>query len=177
MKTDLLEAILFLESDGINLATLTSLLACSKEETKAALQEFSKDLQTSHRGIQLVQQGATYRLKPASHLLPQLLPKYRRQKRPSLSPAVMETLSIIAYTQPTTRVEIEGLRGVSVDASLQYLLQEEYIRKDGKREVPGNPDLYVTTTRFLRVFGLNSLEELPALDPVDAMRFQKDESS
>ena len=85
----------------------------------------------------------------------------------NLSPAALETLAIIAYTQPTTKGEIEGVRGVSSDSVIASLLDRRFIVESGRRDVPGRPLLYKTTPDFLEAFGLKSLDDLPAVD-VDA---------
>jgi len=90
-----------------------------------------------------------------------------------LSRAAMETLAIIAYSQPITRAEIEAIRGVNVDAMIRLLLEKNLIAEIGKRDVPGKPMQYGTTQEFLRCFGLNSIEDLPKLDEVENTRFSR----
>jgi len=85
----------------------------------------------------------------------------------------METLAIIAYSQPITRAEIEAIRGVNVDAMIRLLLEKNLIAEIGKRDVPGKPMQYGTTQEFLRCFGLNSIEDLPKLDEVENTRFSR----
>ncbi|NLZ43807.1 MAG: SMC-Scp complex subunit ScpB, partial [Clostridia bacterium] len=81
-----------------------------------------------------------------------------------LSQAALETLAIIAYKQPVTRAEIEALRGVSVDSSINTLLERGLIEEKGRKDGPGRPILYATTGNFLKYFGLNDLSELPAIE-------------
>ena len=89
---------------------------------------------------------------------------YKERNKQKLSRASLETLAIIAYRQPITRLEIEEIRGVDSSGVIHHLLDLELISIRGKKEVPGRPFLYVTTKKFLEYFGLNSLEDLPNLE-------------
>jgi segregation and condensation protein B len=84
----------------------------------------------------------------------------------------METLSIIAYSQPVTRSEIEAIRGVSADNMIRLLLEKELIREAGKKDVPGKPAQYGTTKEFLKLFRLNSIADLPKLSESELDRFE-----
>lgn len=86
-----------------------------------------------------------------------------------LSRAALETLSVIAYKQPTTRAEVEQVRGVDAGATVKSLVERKLVRIAGHREVPGRPMLYATTKRFLEVFGLAKLEDLPTLREIDEL--------
>jgi len=85
-------------------------------------------------------------------------------------------LTIIAYSQPITRAEIEAIRGVNVDSMIRLLIEKNLIKEVGKRDAPGKPMQYGTTQEFLRHFKLNSLEELPKLDQIEAARFTKEQN-
>ena len=84
----------------------------------------------------------------------------------------METLAIIAYSQPITRAEIEALRGVSADNMIRILLERNLIKEVGKKDVPGKPVQFGTTKDFLRLFRLNSIADLPKLDETESERFE-----
>ena len=84
----------------------------------------------------------------------------------------METLSIIAYSQPITKAEVENIRGVSADNMIRTLLDKNLIKNIGKRDVPGKPTIYGTTKDFLKTFGLGSISDLPRLDDVQQARFE-----
>ena len=88
-----------------------------------------------------------------------------------LSKAALETLSIIAYSQPITRAEIESIRGVNADNMIRLLLERDFIKVIGKKEIPGHPSQYGTTEEFLKYFHLNSIAELPKLDESEEERF------
>lgn len=112
-------------------------------------------------GIFRVAGGFQFMTKGSFHLTVGTFLKQRSKKR--LSQSALETLSIIAYKQPTTRAELEGIRGVNCDYALQKLLEKELIYIIGRSETLGKPLLYGTSDRFMEYFGLNSLAELPAL--------------
>ena len=98
--------------------------------------------------------------------------KYGKRNESRLSRAAMETLAIIAYSQPVTRSEVEAIRGVQADNMIQLLFEKNLIRKMGKKDVPGKPIQYGTTREFLKIFRLGSIAELPKLNESEAERFE-----
>ncbi len=163
-----LESLLFTSKKPLNIKKLQELVndeyPLKKSEFQEAIKAIQLDYQT--RPIELVEVASGYRFqlreenaKWASRLFVEKPPKYSR--------ALLETLSIIAYKQPTTRGEIEEIRGVSVSSNLIHtLLEREWIRSVGHKEVPGRPALYATTKQFLDHFNLQNLEQLPTLSEV-----------
>lgn len=121
------------------------------------------DEQYQDRGIELIQVASGYRLQVCAELQPWISRLWRERPK-KYSRALLETLALIAYRQPITRAEIEDVRGVSVSSNIIHsLLEREWIRELGQRDVPGRPMLYGTTKTFLDYFNLRSLEELPTL--------------
>lgn len=168
----MVEAILFASQRPLTLDEIAARLP-HVEEIARLLLDLQEEFET--RGFQLVERGGQWQFQTASdlsHLLQEEMDDTRR-----LSRAAVETLSIIAYHQPVTRSEIEDLRGVSVSrGTLDVLLEAEWVRPRGRKQVPGRPVLYATTDHFLAHFGLEALEDLPGLselraagllDPVD----------
>ena len=98
--------------------------------------------------------------------------QYGKKNESRLSRAAMETLAIIAYSQPVTRSEVEAIRGVQADNMIRLLLEKDFIREMGKKDVPGKPIQYGTTREFLKVFRLGSIADLPKLDESEAERFE-----
>ena len=128
------------------------------------LNEITEEFKAESRGIKLINIDDSYQFvtKPEnSEFIQKLLKKNKRQ---SLSQASIESLAIVAYKQPITRVDIDEIRGVKSESALQRLLERDLIKDVGRLEVPGRPILYGTTDEFLRQFGLQSLKELPSLD-------------
>ena len=123
-------------------------------------------------GLHLVEFDGGYMFAPKRELWEYLKDRYGRKNDSKLSRAAMETLSIIAYSQPITRGEIESIRGVSADTMIRLLLAKDLIREVGKKEAPGRPIQYGTTKEFLKLFGLSSIADLPKLDELDRDRFE-----
>jgi segregation and condensation protein B len=164
----LLEAALLSASHPLALHTLQS-LCCDYTELKEEILALLNDLRErwQERGLELLslENGWRFRVKLSysSYLLEVI-----GERTPKYSRAVMETLAMIAYKQPVTRGEIEQVRGVSVSTQvIQTLLERGWINIIGRKEVPGRPALYATTSQFLNDLGLNSLEELPSVSEVD----------
>jgi segregation and condensation protein B len=133
-----------------------------KEMILSALEQLRSDY--ADRGVELVEVAGGFRFQTKAVHAPALR-ALRESRPPRYSRALLETLAIIAYRQPVTRGDIEDIRGVTVTTEImRVLLDREWIRQSGSREVPGHPALYVTTPIFLEYFGLTSLKELPGLD-------------
>lgn len=130
--------------------------------------ELNAEYETQERGFEIAEVGGGYqmrtRLDLAEHVRA-LQPK----RAVRLSRASLETLAVVAYKQPVTRAEVEHVRGVDAGAVLRTLLERNLVRIAGHREIPGRPMLYATTKRFLEVFGLASLEDLPTLREVEEL--------
>ncbi len=132
-----------------------------KKALRAVLQELSEDY--ADRGIEVKEVASGWRIQVSRECAP-WVSRLWEEKPGRYSRALMETLALIAYRQPITRGEIEDIRGVSVSTHImRTLLEREWVRVVGQRDVPGKPSLYGTTREFLDYFGLKSLDELPTL--------------
>jgi segregation and condensation protein B len=132
-----------------------------REEIKAALEDIATELKP--RGFELVEVASGYRLQVKEELAP-WVSRLWEEKPQRYSRALLETLALVAYRQPITRGEIEDVRGVAVSTNIiRTLLERDWVRVVGHREVPGKPAMYATTRIFLDYFNLKSLEELPSL--------------
>ncbi|KAA8601512.1 MULTISPECIES: SMC-Scp complex subunit ScpB [unclassified Pseudoalteromonas] len=141
--------------------TVLADLAISMSRINTAIDAIHTHYQT--RGIKLVEVGSGYRFQACSSLSPWLSNLWQ-ERAPKYSRALLETLSLIAYRQPITRGEIEQVRGVTTgSAIIKTLLEREWVKVVGHKEVPGKPALYATTKLFLDYFSLTGLDELPAL--------------
>jgi len=172
METALIEAILFLESEPIDIARLVKISGLSKELVEMALENIHSRHDVPESGLQLTENGGTYTFSPKKLLWENLKDHYGKKGDDRISRAAMETLSIIAYSQPITRSEIEGIRGVSSGGVLKILLEKNLIKEIGRKDAPGRPFQYGTTKDFLKLFRLNSIAELPKLDDTDKERFE-----
>ena len=160
----ILEAILFVAGDPVRVDDLAHAMNLTVSEMAEALEALGDHLSLENRGIQLNRSGESVFLSIRPAYAPQVEAFLQPlQKRP-LSQAVLETLSIIAYRQPCTRGDIESIRGVKCDYSVQSLLTKGFIEECGQRETLGRPTLYRTTDAFLKHFGIETLEDLPTVD-------------
>jgi len=156
-----IEALLFVASEALSIKQLAKLTGA--EESAVALAVSKIEEEFAHRGIVVRFAGAGYRFASAPAAR-EAVEAYLLPPKSNLSPAALETLAIVAYTQPCTKGEIEDVRGVSADSVIATLLDRRFIAESGRRETPGRPLLYKTTPEFLESFGLNSLDELPQID-------------
>ncbi|GAA0767196.1 hypothetical protein GCM10008908_05980 [Clostridium subterminale] len=161
----IIESLLYATGDPLEIDTIASILECSAEFAIELLKVLEKVYERDEsRGIKLICINKAYQLgtKPINSDHIQMLLK--TNIRQSLSRAALETLSIIAYKQPITRVEIEDIRGVKSDRAISTLVEKGLIKESGKKNVIGRPNLYVTTDEFLKHFDFTSLGELPSLE-------------
>ncbi len=151
--------------------TLDNILDLFSEEQRPAKKELRETLEAltgdyEGRGCELVEVGGGYRISVRPEYAP-VVSHLWEERPPRYSRAMLETLALIAYRQPVTRGEIEDIRGVSVSTNIvKTMLEREWVRVIGHRDVPGKPSLYATTREFLNYFGLKSLEELPTLQEI-----------
>lgn len=161
----IIEALLFVSGDKLSLKDISNAIELNSKETIKILNEMIYDYENDiNRGIKIININGEFQFvtkEENSDYIQKLLKKNRRQ---SLSQASLESLAIIAYKQPITRIDIDEIRGVKSDSALQRLLEKEIIKEVGRLEVPGRPIIYGTTDEFLRQFGLENLKELPTLD-------------
>src|SRR6187402_1436070 len=155
-------------------ATVKGLKKVKEAELTAALEELVKEHEAAARSYRLVCVAGSWQFVTQPEFAPWLKALVGVKARPSrLSQPALETLAIIAYRQPLTRAEIEQIRGVNVDGTMQTLLERGLVEQTGRAEVVGRPSLYGTTTLFLEYFGLKSLEDLPAADELRRIPIEK----
>ena len=171
-ETALVEAILYLESDPVDEGAISRISGLSKETVKSALDNLSERYASLDSGVELSRIGGGVLISPKREHWEKLKERYGKKSEGKISRAAMETLSIIAYSQPITRTEIEKIRGVNADNMIRLLLEKELIRETGKKDVPGKPIQYGTTKEFLKLFRLNSIADLPKLDESDMEKFE-----
>ena len=171
-ECELVEAVLFLESDPVEIKTLVKITDLPVDIIEKALEMLKNKYNEAGSGIELIQFAGGYVLSPKSRLWDYLKDRYGHKNDKRLSKAALETLSIIAYSQPITRTEIENIRGVNADNMIRILSERNLIKTVGKKDVPGKPVLFGTTKEFLKTFGLASISDLPKLDDVQSDRFE-----
>ncbi len=158
------EGLLFLVGeDGVRVEQLALAIEKSKEDTLIILENIQRKYSSELYGIELVGYGSVYKFITKKDIYPYAQKLFGETKPNNLSAAALETLAIIAYKQPITRVEIEELRGVSADVMLRKLQARNLIREAGRSEAVGRPILYEVTEEFMDAFKLYTLNELPDL--------------
>ena len=168
-----LEAILFTLGDSVEVNRLAEVVELSKHETKELLKELEYSYQAGDKGIELIWLEDAVQLCTKNEMYEYLVKIAKTPRKHVLSDVMLETLSIIAYKQPVTKLDIERVRGVSCDFAVNKLLEYELIQEVGRLDAPGRPMLFGTTEQFLRSFGVKSLSELPELSPVQVEEFRE----
>jgi len=168
----LVEAVLFLENDPVDLPRLAKITLLSEESVQAALEQLHARYSRPDSGLELSEIGGGFSLIPRRDLMLILRQHYGRKTDEKMSRAALETLSIIAYSQPVTRIEIDSIRGVNSTGTLKVLLDKDFIRETGRKDTPGRPVQYGTTKEFLQLFGLATIADLPKLDEAERERFE-----
>ena len=158
---EIIEAILFAAGRMVTIEELVLVLEIDKNQIEEIIENMKEDYKT--RGIELIKIENGYQLCTKKEYYEYIYPILDKRTKPNLSTAALETLAIIAYNQRTTRAEIEAIRGVNSDATIYKLLDYGLIEDAGKADLPGRPTTHNTTTEFLKMFGYESLANLPEL--------------
>lgn len=170
----LLESVMFIENEAMDMEKLISMTGLEEKVVTRCLKELQKNYEATGHGLFVKQnEDETWCFAPCQDLYDKLRKTYGRKVDRRLSRASLETLSIIAYSQPITRREIDNIRGVTSDTIVRLLRDREYIKVVGRKDVQGHPCLYGTSRKFLFEFGLQSISDLPKLSEMDKERFEK----
>lgn len=157
----IIEAILFSAGRPVKQEELMLSLEMSKEQIEEIIRAMKKDYET--RGIEIIKIENSYQMCSKKEYYEYIYQVLDKRAKPNLSNAALETLAIIAYNPRATRAEIEAIRGVNSDGTIYKLLEYELIEDAGKADLPGKPTTYKTTQQFLKMFGYESLNDLPEL--------------
>ena len=163
-KEAALEAVLFTMGASVKEATLSKAMEISVEELEDVAFSLQKKYEAEDRGIRIIRLEDAYQLVTKTEFYEVLIRVASTPVKPTLTDVMLEVLSIIAYKQPVTRSEIERIRGVSSDYSVNRLIEFGLVEEKGRQESPGRPILFGTTEEFLRRFGLSSTEDLPPIN-------------
>jgi len=158
-----LEAILFSMGNSVDLKRLALSIRREPEETKIILYHMMDQYKDSSRGITIIELEDAFQMCTKDEMYEYLIKVKNAPKNYVLTDTLLETLSIVAYKQPVTRLEIEKIRGVSCDHAVNKLIEFNLITELGRLDAPGRPLLFGTTEEFLRSFGVKSIDELPIL--------------
>lgn len=158
-----IESILFAAGREVKISELMSALEASSDEIISAVNNLKDEYKEDGRGLEIINVEDAYQLCTKKENYEYIYPVFDKRSKPNLSTAALETLAIIAYNPRITRAEIETIRGVNSDGTLYKLLDYNLIEEAGKLDAPGKPMTYKTSKEFLKMFGISSLKELPAL--------------
>lgn len=158
---NIIEAILFVAGEPVLLKDIQRNLEVTELEVVHAVDELERHLSEQQRGIILKRFGGHIQLATRAEYAPYVEKMLQPVQKQSLSQAALETLAVVAYRQPVTRLDVEMVRGVKCDYSIQSLVNKQLIAEAGRKDTVGRPILYATTDRFLSHFGLTSLQDLP----------------
>lgn len=160
------EAVLFTMGKSVELRQLAIATGQSEEETRQAVKRLKARYDKEERGMEIIELEDSYQMCTRTGFYENLIRVAASPKKQVLSEVVLETLSIIAYKQPVTKMEIEKIRGVKSDHAVNRLVEYNLVQEVGRLDAPGHPALFATTEEFLRRFGIGSTENLPDMDPV-----------
>ncbi len=162
-----LMAVLFAAGEPVAASRLAESLQVDESEIYRECEALMSALSFNRSGIRIVRLENAYQMCSSAEMAEYVTKTLETRKPPKLSPSQLETLTVIAYYQPATKAYVETIRGVDSAYSVSALLTKKLIRECGRLNVPGRPILYETTPDFLRVFGLESLADLPDIEKVD----------
>lgn len=158
-----IEAILFASGRVVKIRELMSLLEVNSDEIISSIAELEKEYASLGRGLEIVRVEDGYQLASKKEYHEYIYPMFSKGTKPTLSQASLEVLSIIAYNSRATKADVDTIRGVDSAASIYRLLEYNLIEQAGKADLPGKPMTYKVTDEFLKMFGLNSIKDLPEL--------------
>lgn len=160
----IIESVMFMAGEPVALKDIQSLFEISEKEARNLMTSAINCFNLERRGLQILCLGDNYQLVTRTEFAPWVDKFTGVDRKKQLPNSLIETVAVVAYKQPITRAEIEYVRGVKCDYSVKKLLELGLIEQDGRKDVPGKPFLYITTPKFLKTFGISSLEELPVVE-------------
>lgn len=160
-----IEAILFAMGDAVEITSLMKALGRTRQEIESAIEKLVYRYQQDGDGITVLRFEDAVQMATTADQYSNVIRLVQVPKRPPLSDAMIETLSIIAWQQPVTKAQVEAVRGVDCGYTINKLLEQDFITEVGRKDAPGRPILFGTTEQFLRFFGIRSIEDLPQLQP------------
>lgn len=169
-----IEAILFTMGNSVELKKIASALELPEQQTREIMEGLIQKYQDSSSGMQIVELEDSFQMCTKPEYYEYLIRIARQPKKHVLTDVVLETLSIVAYKQPVTRIEIEKIRGVSCEHAINKLIEYRLIQEVGRLDAPGKPILFGTTEEFLRCFGVQTVDDLPSLDPEKVDEFKQE---
>nr|WP_191384245.1 SMC-Scp complex subunit ScpB [uncultured Lachnoclostridium sp.] len=168
----IIEAILFTMGNSVELSKIAAAIGHDEETTRRLIHNMMDKYETDDRGIRIIELEDSFQMCTKPQMYEYLIKVARQPRRYVLTDVQLETLSIIAYRQPVTKLEIEKIRGVKSDHAVNKLVEYDLVCEVGRLDAPGKPILFGTTEEFLRRFSIHSLDELPGINPEQIESFK-----
>lgn len=174
-----IEAILFTMGNSVELSRIAAAIGHDEDTTKRLIHNMMDKYQHEDRGIQIIELEDAFQMCTKKEMYEYLIRVASTPKKQVLTDVLLETLSIIAYKQPVTKLDIEKIRGVKCDHAVNKLVEYNLVCEAGRLDAPGRPILFATTEEFLRSFGVSSLDELPLVkqDKLDEFKHEAEEEA
>ncbi len=172
-----IEAILFTMGDSVELGKIAAAIGHDENTTKKIIRQMMDKYASEDRGVRILELENSFQMCTKKEMYEYLIRIARQPKRYVLTDVLLETLSIIAYKQPVTKLEVEKIRGVKSDHAVNKLVEYNLVCETGRLDAPGRPLLFGTTEEFLRRFGVQSVDELPVMNPeqVETLKTEAEE--
>ena len=171
----IIEAILFTMGESVELGKIATVIEHDENTTRKIIHNMMDRYEEENRGIRIIELEDSFQMCTKKETYEYLIRIAKQPKRYVLTEVLLETLSIVAYKQPVTKLEIEKIRGVKSDHAVNKLVEFGLVEEVGRMDAPGRPLLFGTTEEFLRRFSVQSLDELPTINPEQVEHF-KDEA-
>ncbi len=159
-----IEAILFTMGESVELGKIAAAIGHDEKTTEKIIHQMMDKYETEDRGVRIIELDGAFQMCTKKEMYDYLIRIAKQPKRHVLTEVLLETLSIIAYKQPVTKLEIEKIRGVKSDHAVNKLVEYNLVEEKGRLDAPGRPLLFGTSEEFLRRFGIQSTNELPNLN-------------
>ena len=169
-----IEAILFTMGESVELNKIAAAIEHDEETTRKIIHRMMDKYEAEDRGVRIIELEDAFQMYTKTQMYEYLIRVAKQPKKYVLTDVLLETLSIIAYKQPVTKLEIEKIRGVKSDHAVNKLVEYNLVCEKGRMEAPGKPILFGTTEEFLRRFSIQSVEDLPSLNPEQMESFKEE---
>ena len=170
----IIEAVLFVMGDSVELSKIASAIEHDEDTTRKIIHRMMDKYESEDRGIRIIELEDAFQMCTKKEMYEYLIRVAKQPKKYVLTDVLLETLSIIAYKQPVTKLEIEKIRGVKSDHAVNKLVEYNLVCECGRLDAPGRPILFGTTEEFLRRFSVQTLEDLPSLNPEQLENFKEE---
>ena len=170
----IIEAILFTMGESVELGKIAAVIEHDENTTRKIIHNMMDRYEEDNRGIRIIELEDSFQMCTKKETYEYLIRKAKQPKRYVLTEVLLETLSIVAYKQPVTKLEIEKIRGVKSDHAVNKLVEYGLVEEVGRMDAPGRPLLFGTTEEFLRRFSVQSLDELPTINPEQVEHFKEE---